>query len=790
MMRTDHRIFVRAWALAVLVFAFIGWAADAVRGQETPEEERLRRLEQVGKLEEAGRFAEAAEIWEPAAREWDGWEPLILLGDLEWRAGNAMAAREAYFAAERESPDAAVVHRRILVTFRAGPAGERELPEQWRWCERLRHRHLPDLAIECLELWLHRTGDIVQKGNIVQNDASVHDEAVVGWTDLALRRGRLGPEDLERLPADPGGAGIEELARLVAAPAASTEPEAGYVFWTESVFRRYLVAEILRLRAQVVASNGEGGSVGPEALLRSAGLWAPTPEEQDRTEELKERSTVWVDVRTDLAALHHRAGQEEELAALAQKLLDNDEAETLGRDLGTLHRFHTVFGVILTERQDLDLDVGRRGDAVYQLNRAIDTAGELATTQHRPPAPQPDLHHYLGRAYSPELRALGLDFGVVGRVVGRLRKSGEAFFQASQGYLDLDDLGSAGQALERARGPRNLWTGPDTEALEAVLELRRAVRRDEVAPDRLLRDLRDESGWLGGAASTDLPAPFLLRQRYKTVAEMLRRMDESPTDESLEPVRRRLASHAAALGSELEQSGAYFDAFDREHLSRFEDGLLAACGPGGALTRTADGTPQIGSCSARIVAWRDPDLGFATESGPSREGETFCVCGNFPRAQHRNGLLFDGRPLGAPLAATGSSLVFSLPPGVGPGLHAISGSAAAGFDPEGKASLRVLELRQELDEERLRKIGTATLTVSVEGTSDPVSVRLANATPGVVSLTGGDRQILRTSGGTTNRASLAVRAPCSHATGGCPSRLEYRIHLTAAGSRWSCGEEF
>ena len=50
------------------------------------------------------------------------------------------------------------------------------------------------------------------------------------------------------------------------------------------------------------------------------------------------------------------------------------------------------------------------------------------------------------------------------------------------------------------------------------------------------------------------------------------------------------------------------------------------------------------------------------------------------------------------------------------------------------------------------------MRLAVEGTERPVSVRLTNATPEVISLEGGDEQVVTTSGGADNRVVRTVRA--------------------------------
>jgi hypothetical protein len=126
-------------------------------------------------------------------------------------------------------------------------------------------------------------------------------------------------------------------------------------------------------------------------------------------------------------------------------------------------------------------------------------------------------------------------------------------------------------------------------------------------------------------------------------------------------------------------------------------------------------------------------------------GQTVCVCGKFPDPAPADGFRIDGRPV-AVLASNPANVKLQLPPDLAPGPHAITGAGGI----TGRAVVEVVAPRVWLEVTQLQFTQQTMLHVAAEGTPAQLPVRLTNRDPHVVTLGGGDTQVVPTSGGTPN----------------------------------------
>jgi hypothetical protein len=120
--------------------------------------------------------------------------------------------------------------------------------------------------------------------------------------------------------------------------------------------------------------------------------------------------------------------------------------------------------------------------------------------------------------------------------------------------------------------------------------------------------------------------------------------------------------------------------------------------------------------------------------------DMICVCGYFPDDASRNGILVDGRSLGAPVSASNHVLVFKLPDDIGPGTHRISGTAGGGFDRLVMKDFEAIQIRGSIDRNKLMRGESTPLRMWVEGTEKVVTIKLTNNTPNIIRLDGGNEQ--------------------------------------------------
>ncbi len=138
--------------------------------------------------------------------------------------------------------------------------------------------------------------------------------------------------------------------------------------------------------------------------------------------------------------------------------------------------------------------------------------------------------------------------------------------------------------------------------------------------------------------------------------------------------------------------------------------------------------PRITACTAQSFA-----------------GEKVCVCGWFPDQDSRSALTLDGTPLGPAVSSSNRIVTVRLPSELSPGTHVISGAGI-----RGSANITILEVGGSVNQDLLHNGQSTPIRLWVLGTDEPVDLRLTNHTPGVVSLRGGNDQVVTTSGGSGN----------------------------------------
>lgn len=168
------------------------------------------------------------------------------------------------------------------------------------------------------------------------------------------------------------------------------------------------------------------------------------------------------------------------------------------------------------------------------------------------------------------------------------------------------------------------------------------------------------------------------------------------------------------------------------------DGVLAGVQlvPDAAL----DEPPRITACSPKVLT-----------------GGILCVCGYFPTVASREYLTINGQQLGKPITSSQWILTFKLPK-VPPGEFTVVGPTEVGFTAGSTATGIHIAVRGEIDRNRLMRGESTPLTMWIDGTDEPMSLRLWNTTPQIVSLEGGEDQVVTTSGGSSNQMQRTVHA--------------------------------
>jgi chromosome segregation ATPase len=126
-------------------------------------------------------------------------------------------------------------------------------------------------------------------------------------------------------------------------------------------------------------------------------------------------------------------------------------------------------------------------------------------------------------------------------------------------------------------------------------------------------------------------------------------------------------------------------------------------------------------------------------------GGTICLCGSFPE-ECRDGLSLGDIPLGPPITATDGYLMFRVPEAAYPAEHEMTGSPSVGFSRDDRTSITLLQVLGSIDQDRLLRGESTQLRLAVVGTHEVLTLELENLTPGIVSLAGGELQLVEVTG--------------------------------------------
>lgn len=137
-------------------------------------------------------------------------------------------------------------------------------------------------------------------------------------------------------------------------------------------------------------------------------------------------------------------------------------------------------------------------------------------------------------------------------------------------------------------------------------------------------------------------------------------------------------------------------------------------------------------------------------------GKQLCICGFFPQPASIYDLLFDGSLKADVLAASSRALYVRVPEGLPNGEHRLGGRPNSLRDP-GECRFQSVTLVGEIDSASLMRGESTEMTLTIEGTQEPTELAVANETPEVIRLAGGEVQTLTTTGGSVNSVGRSVQ---------------------------------
>ena len=373
----------------------------------------LRELGELRAAEEQIRAAMAADPERTADYQ-------LFLGDLREAAGDRGAAMAFYERSLRTRPGEREAARRIVSLAREDDGVTP--PRALELARNLRELGHDREAVELLEVALARAG---------ADDRATLERALPQWVRIRAELGDLSARDLSRLPDLGDSEPVRTLERLLADPVGASGTRG---WWTEERERREITAGVLRHFAREWESQGEDARAA--AALERAIEVAPQVDEYPQ-DELASGPIPVLDIALELAALYDRHDDVDAFRMLEQRLFNEKSLYYARRNLGAIHRTHTVLGLIYHRRAQFTSQWA--DNAIFQLTHALETGEELAARNPEHTAwPLPDLDRMLAESYAAS---------------GQADRARASYLKAARGYTELDQPRRAAEMEALARSP-------------------------------------------------------------------------------------------------------------------------------------------------------------------------------------------------------------------------------------------------------------------------------------------------------------------------------------------------
>lgn len=348
-------------------------------------------------------------------------------------------------------------------------------------------------------------------------DPWLTERAFLQWVEAQALNRALTLENLRKIQAverwDP--ARLRELQGLLLHP---RETASSLRWWNQTRLRTHVISAVLECVGLDLLRKGD--SRGARDVLELA-LDVSPPFYEYTSEELRDRKEVYLDVSTELASLYHKYPDLDpdtnRFRQLESRLFGGKQAAYESNDREAILRFHTVLGLIYAEK-------GRwtsfgYTNAIFQLEHAL----QLAKSGMGESVALPHLQRLLAEGYA---------------TVDNPQKAFNAYLEAAEGYLDVDEVDAASRMLKLGRANTLtdtllLQNNRRLRFLESIVKVRRDVSLlDDVSSHQKAVELLSGSEALR-VESVDYrqfgsDSLFVKRQRFKVYADLTDRM--SPTD--------------------------------------------------------------------------------------------------------------------------------------------------------------------------------------------------------------------------------------------------------------------
>lgn len=346
-------------------------------------------------------------------------------------------------------------------------------------------------------------------GRMFQSDRVTAEDMLVRLVSVLAGARRLTPQNLDKLPKS--WTPVVEITRCITTPDKMRQAH----WWAGRADRRNVLAEAalaLGQQAELV-SDPAGAAARWEIGLRIA------PDYDDYAfGQLKGSRMVRLDLQTALALHYFKYPnldpKEKKFRAVIQDLFKTKMGAYVADDLPSIQRHHTILGTIFAQKKAWGRPDQIDG-ALFQLEHAL-KAADRRDKREGTYQPLPELRESFAEGFVE---------------TGKVDRGRAIFVEATQAYLDTDDLRGARRTLQKAGG----FAGGGEVAgqarmtqLVAILDTREEIMRSGREKHNSMRtgNLFKQDGphaWAFGASLGALGKDFVERQRFKALSDLAER---------------------------------------------------------------------------------------------------------------------------------------------------------------------------------------------------------------------------------------------------------------------------
>jgi len=317
---------------------------------------------------------------------------------------------------------------KIFDTYSKLPGQEEVFIGLYSFSEELLNQGLNDLA---------RSGFLhALKNALLSNNNLNAENACIRWAESISRKNTISGNYIDELPdlQSWSTACNKELQMLLMNSFVNT---GNLKWWTSDVFRRHITASIL-LKMESAALM-EGNLKNAVKMLETAMDIAPEFYRYRSDNRLEKYFPVKLDVAIELSRLYNRYprldSNQEKFNALIHELFNEKSMHYLQNDLESIQKSHTMLGLIYADR-NVWKSSWFAGNAIFQLERAIEVQKKIENKNPEKFKPVPALHQMLAKGY---------------QLTNQPEKEYRTLIDAAVGYLDLDNLTMAESIVQNAK---------------------------------------------------------------------------------------------------------------------------------------------------------------------------------------------------------------------------------------------------------------------------------------------------------------------------------------------------